>query len=175
VDRCLWLADTHDTIPDHDPAQDRPQGTVDPIDSNWRSPFVGSSVEAAAAFIRAASRPPKALSQSFFAVLQREQYEEQKQLLIYKILDDGSSNDGNRKLQSVPCPSHLASYFFRFYDKRQFWDPAVEEQGLYYGHGAYWPDDQMFTDHYALIVLDDVPVKVCVLSFSSAVRNDCER
>jgi hypothetical protein len=75
VDHCLWLADTHDTILDHDPTEQRLQGTRHPIDSNLRSPFVGSSVEAAAAFIRAAPRPPKALSKSFFAVLRKEQYE----------------------------------------------------------------------------------------------------
>jgi hypothetical protein len=160
VDHCLWLADTHDTIPDHNPTEQRPQGTRHPIDSHWRSPFVGSSVEAAAAFIRAAPRPPKALSRSFFAVLRKEQYEQHKQLSIYKILDDENNDDDNIKLQSVPCPSHLVSYFYRYYDKRQFWDLAVEEQGLYYGHGAYWPDDQPYTDHYALVVLDDVPLEV---------------
>lgn len=47
----LWLADTYDTIPDYSPTELGLQGTLGPIDSNWRSPFVGFSVEAAAAFI----------------------------------------------------------------------------------------------------------------------------
>jgi hypothetical protein len=166
VASCLWLADTYDTIPDYDPEEPGPKGIPYPIDSEWRSPFVGSSVEEVAAFIRASPRPPKPLSNRYFAVLRKEQYEQHKQVLIYRILPDVGSKDGNIKLQSVPCPAYLACDFFTSWIQKNKtvgrWNRAVEEQGLYYGHGAIWPDDTASTDLYALVVIDDVPAEVCV-------------
>lgn len=67
----LWLADTYDTLPDYDPDNPGAEGTLAPVDPNWRSPFVGSSVEEVTAFIRAAPKPPKPLCKRFFAVLKR--------------------------------------------------------------------------------------------------------
>jgi hypothetical protein len=45
----LWLADTYDTLPDYNPDNPGAEGTLALVDPNWRSPFVGSSVEAVAA------------------------------------------------------------------------------------------------------------------------------
>lgn len=150
----LWLADAYNTLPDWDP-NDPSEGTRSPLNENWRSPFIGSSVESVAAFIQAAGKPPKPLCKQFFAVLQNEQFERDKQLLIYKIIDDTDGADSEIKLQSVPCPVHLASYFFLSYD-RCHWDRAVKDQALYYGEGARWDDDSPGSQVMALIVLDEV-------------------
>ena len=125
----------------------------------WRSPFIGSSIQEVAAFIEAAPKPSKPLCKRFFAVLRKEQYEEDKQLLIYKICDDQVEGSGERTLQSVPCPIHLTGFFFRSFD-RYYWDQAVKDQALYFNEGAYWSDDDDFTQLMALIVLDDLPVEV---------------
>jgi hypothetical protein len=44
-DSYLWLADTYDTLPDYDPENPGAEGTFAPVASDWRSPFVGSSVK----------------------------------------------------------------------------------------------------------------------------------
>lgn len=125
----------------------------------WRSPFIGASIQEIAAFIEAAPKPPKPLCKRLFAVLREEQYEEHKQLLIYKILDVPANGSGERTLQTVPCPVHLAGFFFRAYD-RHYWDQAVEEQALYFNEGAYWSDDDGDNQVSALIVLDHFPTEV---------------
>jgi hypothetical protein len=154
----LWLADTHDTLSDWDPT--RPvKGTSGPVDASWRSPFIGASVQEITAFIEATPKPPKPLCQRFFAVLQKEQYERSKQVLIYKIPDDCEDTSLGRSLQAVPCPVHLAGFFFVAFD-RSDWDTAVEQQALYYGDGADWEDDDPYTQVMALFVLDDFPTEV---------------
>jgi len=129
------------------------------VEETWRSPFIGSSAQEVAAFIASAPKPPKPLCKRFFAVLQKELYERNKQLLIYKILDVPVDGRGELTLQAVPCPVHLAGFFFRAYD-RYDWDQAVEEQALYFNEGAYWDDDDASTQVMALIVLDEFPTKV---------------
>jgi hypothetical protein len=113
-----------------------------------------------AAFIGAAPKPPKPLCKRFFAVLQKEQYENSKQVLIYKILDDSGDGGIERSLQTVPCPATLAGFFFFRFD-RYYWDRAVEEQALWFNEGAYWSDDDGDNQVYALVVLDHFPTEVC--------------
>jgi hypothetical protein len=158
----LWLADTYDTLPDYDPDNPAADGTLGPVDSNWRSPFVGSSVEEVAAFIKVAPKPPKPLCKRFFAVLRKEQFEQNKQLLIYKILDTEEGSGGEIKLQSVPCPAHLAGFFYTSRDRYPMsWDKAVERQELFWGVGPHWEDDcGESIDLFALILLDDFPIEV---------------
>ena len=72
-------------------------GTTAPIDRTWHSPFAGKTVEDAANFVRGAPKPPKPLCKLFFAVLQKQYYEESGKVLICRIspgdaedeLDDG--------------------------------------------------------------------------------------
>lgn len=165
----MWLADTHDSIPDYDPQDPSAQGTIGPIDSNWRSPFIGCTVEEVAAFIQATPKPPKSLGKRFFAVLQKDLYEQSKQLLIYKILDAEDDDSAKLTVQSVPCPAHLVGYFFMSYD-RYFWDKAVKYQGLFYGHGYHWDEDD--SDLTALIVLDEFPIEVRTTTFARLQVDD---
>lgn len=141
---------------------------------DWRSPFIAASVTGVAAFIQAAHKPPKPLCKKFFAVLQKDRYERDKHLLIYKILDVTDCEDNEIRLQSVPCPAHLAGFFFQSYDRYR-WDSAVEEQALYYGEGARWDDDSPGSQVMALVVLDDVSTEACpFVSFASysSANND---
>lgn len=155
----LWLADTYDTIPDFNPAEPATQGTSHSVDSSWCSPFTGYSVEEIAAFIQAAPKPSKALGKQFFAVLRKEQYEQSKQLTIYRITESESGDTTKVKLQSVPCPVHLAGYFYSSFSWES-WNKAVDEQALYYGEGAFWSDDDNGTQLMALVVLDDFSPEV---------------
>jgi hypothetical protein len=128
------------------------------VNSDWRSPFVGSSLQEIVAFIKAVPKPSKPLCKRFFAVLQKEQYEQNKQLSIYKILD-GSEDESERKLQVVPCPAHYAGLFFVSYD-RYYWDEAVEAKALYFNEGFPWDEDDGGNQVMALIALDEIPTDV---------------
>jgi hypothetical protein len=57
-------------------------------------PFVGKSIEDAANFIRNAPKPPKPLSKRFFAVLQKEFYEQSNRMLICRISTGDDAEDG---------------------------------------------------------------------------------
>ena len=151
----LWLADTYDTLADYDPSNP-PQGTSSIVDSSWRSPFIGSSLQHIAAFILAAPKPPKPLCRQFFAVLEKKRYEQDKKLLIYKILETPTNEN---TLQSVPCPVHLAGHFFiSFY--RSDWKYAVRDQAFYYGDGRLWDNYDPCDQVMALFVLDEMPKHV---------------
>jgi hypothetical protein len=132
------------------------------VDSSWRSPFIQSLAEEVAAFISAAPKPPKPLCKSSFAVLRKKEYERNEDVLINKILDcDGDENEP--KLQMVPCPAHMAGFFFEGYDAADFWYGTVEAQALFYGQGFPWDDDCLEDQVMALGVLDELPkeVRIC--------------
>ena len=76
-------------------------GTMAPIDDAWRSPFVGKSIADAANFVRSAPKPQKPLSRRFFAVLQKEFYEQTGMALICRIspgdVEDAIEGDYNKE------------------------------------------------------------------------------
>lgn len=154
----LWLADTPDSIPDWKP-NDPAEGSSRPVSADWRSPFSGASVEEVAIFIQGVAKPTKPLCKRFFAVLQKQRYEQDKQLLIYKIIDTADSSSTTRELQAVPCPAHLAGFFFVAYERYR-WDQAFQDQALYFGEGGRWSDDDAENQLMALVVLDEFPVEV---------------
>lgn len=121
----LWLADTYDTIPDHSPKDPAAKGTLS-VQDDWFSPFIESSVEDVATSIQSTPKPPKPLSKRFFAVLRKELYEQNKQVLIYHIAEKMRENADGSELQSVPCPVHLAGVFFYGFDRHN-WKRAVRE------------------------------------------------
>jgi hypothetical protein len=79
-------------LPDVRPTH-RLLATKCPIDSSWRSPFVGNSIEDAANFVRNAPKPPKPLNKSWFAVMQKQAFEKNGRLLNCKILPIGGEVD----------------------------------------------------------------------------------
>ena len=88
----IWLADAYENLPDVRPTH-RLEGTSCPIDSSWRSPFAGKSIEDAANFVRNAPKPPKPLNKTWFAVMQKDRFEKSGELLVCKILPIGGELD----------------------------------------------------------------------------------
>ena len=93
---CLWLADYHENLPDYRPNYNT-LGTKPPIDSAWQSPFVGKSIADVANFVRNTPKPPKPLSRRFFAVLQKDFFEQSDMMLICRISpgDDKDEIEGD--------------------------------------------------------------------------------
>ncbi|KAF2170363.1 hypothetical protein M409DRAFT_19183 [Zasmidium cellare ATCC 36951] len=78
----LWPADTYSTLPRlrHWP---HPETVRPPIDPNWRSLFIGKTLQQPARFVRNA---PKPLCRTFFAVLERERYERDGCIRVCKVV-----------------------------------------------------------------------------------------
>ncbi|KAL1582970.1 hypothetical protein WHR41_08246 [Cladosporium halotolerans] len=91
-DLTLWLADNYDTLPDY--KRRSTLGTSFPIDTDWRSPFIGKTVPDAITFIRNAPKPPKPLSKRFCAVVTRKCLENEL-VLICKSLEDEIESDSD--------------------------------------------------------------------------------
>lgn len=93
-------------------------------------------------------------------MLEKQRYEQDKKLLIYKNMEPSTEIQGEIKLQSVPCPVDMAGHFFISFH-RDHWKYAVRDQAFYYGDGRRWnnynPSDQVM----ALFVLDGMPEAVC--------------
>jgi hypothetical protein len=109
------------------------------------------------------------LCKTFLAVLRKEQFEQSKQLSVYRILEVEGATGDEIKLQSVPCPTHLAGYFFTSFVDRYpvSWGQAVKDQRLFFGVGAHWEDDcGQSIDLVALILLDDFPIEVRIPSIA---------
>jgi hypothetical protein len=159
----LWLADTYDTLPDYDPSNP-PEGTLSTVDGTWRSPFIGSSLQDVVAFIEAARKPPKPLCKSYFAILEKKRYEQDKKVLIYRIPETWADGQNVSMLQFVPCPVHLVGHLFISFH-RDHWKYAVRDQAFYYDDGARWNKYSPCNQVMALFVLDEMPdsVRVSVL------------
>jgi hypothetical protein len=84
------LADTYDTLPDYTGLS--PYGTKEPIDPNWRSPFIGKTVRDAVDFMRNTHKPPKPLNKRFCAVVTKDSLRKH-QVLICKSLDFESEQE----------------------------------------------------------------------------------
>lgn len=88
----IWSADDYGILPDyHGEAE---EGTRDPIDPNWRSPFIGKTIPDANDFMKSAPKPPKPLNTRFCAFVTAEELAKGF-VLICKNLenDDYTDND----------------------------------------------------------------------------------
>lgn len=84
------MADDYDTLPDYAGASAR--GTLAPINTKWRSSFIGKTIPNVSAFIRNAPKPPKPLDKRYCAVLNKDEFEV-GQFLICKSLEGESDNE----------------------------------------------------------------------------------
>ncbi|KAL1585713.1 hypothetical protein WHR41_05936 [Cladosporium halotolerans] len=117
----LWLADTHDSLHDYDGLTH--EGTSSPIDPAWRSPFVGKTPADVTAFIRNTPKPPKPLCKAYYALLQKDLYEERGYLLICKVIE------GKRDPETIPIEGKEAGLFFVAFEREE-WDECHEKQKL---------------------------------------------
>ena len=96
----IWLADT---VSLDDLTEEDEEATVPPIDSSWRSPFVGQSVEEAFEFL--ATVPlDKSLNRTFVIGWDQALYEQKRWVMIYRI-------DANGGITSIPCVAHMCMTF----------------------------------------------------------------
>jgi hypothetical protein len=86
------VSDTYDSLTDYEPG-DRRGNQSYPMDEGWKSPFAGKSIEDAANFIRNTPKPPKPLCKTFFAVMEKDLYEQYGLLKVCKILPKGGEVD----------------------------------------------------------------------------------
>lgn len=99
-------------------------GTEAPVDAEWQSPFLDKSVQDAMVFIRDVPKPPKPLCKLFFAVLQKDRYEQHGQLLVCKAVDG--------EVQTIPCQASGIGTFFAGFERDE-WDESLrrwEEEGI---------------------------------------------
>jgi hypothetical protein len=77
-----WLAHDYSTLP-QEREDEEIEGTVPPLPRTWRSPFLGSTVEAAFEFVKNA--PGKLLNRRHIVVLDRKLFEERRMLRVYRM------------------------------------------------------------------------------------------
>jgi hypothetical protein len=78
-----WLADGYSTLPLQEKEDGEAEGTVPPLPHNWRSPFLGSTVEAAFEYVKNA--PGRLLNRKHIVVLDRKLFEERQMLRVYRL------------------------------------------------------------------------------------------
>ena len=107
----LWLVDDHNNLPAF--TGHAIDGTQAPVDETWTSPFIGASVEDAAAYLRSVPKPKKPLCKTYFTVLDRKRLEEHDQIMIY--------NQVGGEIQGVPCTAGWAGEWLTGHE-RDTWE-----------------------------------------------------
>jgi hypothetical protein len=93
---------------------------------DWRSPFIGQTVEDAVAWVRAIPKPGKEVTRTFCAVLQRGVFEESGNVLICKTPNEAV---GRAEIQTIPCSAgKIGSFHLAFV--RGEWADCYGEQRL---------------------------------------------
>ncbi|KXT18423.1 hypothetical protein AC579_8169 [Pseudocercospora musae] len=110
-DYYLWLADSYDKLPEIDKEQ-RTMGTVPPLNASWQSPFIAKGIQDAAEFVQNA---PKPLCKVFFAVLQKDLYENDDKVMICRIV--------NGEVQAIPCTTKDVTNLLLGHD-RDTWEES---------------------------------------------------
>ncbi|KAK4507120.1 hypothetical protein PRZ48_000854 [Zasmidium cellare] len=119
----VWLADKYESLPDYSGGMSA-TGTAAPIDAGWQSPFLGKTTQDALTFVRNAPKPPKPLCKLFFAVLEKERYEQHGQLLVCKAADG--------EVQTIPCAASEIGTFFAGFERDE-WEESLrrwQEEGI---------------------------------------------
>ena len=109
--RYLWLADDYNNIPDLTGLF--VEGTEVPIEENWRSPFIGATLDDVAEYLRGVPKPPKSLCKTYFVVLDLQLYEQRDLLMIYNI-EDGI-------LEGLACSANWVGCWLTGHD-RDTWE-----------------------------------------------------
>jgi len=85
---CLAEEDKYDNLPDFNGLM-AVAGTAPTVAATWQSPFSGKPLTDIMAWVRGIPKPPKAVCKAFFAVLDKELYEQRGMVLICKVDDKG--------------------------------------------------------------------------------------
>ena len=112
--RVLQLADAYDSLPNWD-RNAAPEGTEPSIATTWRSPFIGKSLLEVAAWIRRIPKPPKPINKTYFAVLQKDLYEQNKQVLICRLRGNG------RRVETIPMDARSIGEFQLLFQREDWY------------------------------------------------------
>lgn len=116
---CYWLADTYESLPERKYEDTVPDGgTVPPIDSTWRSPFIGKTMQQCADFVKNAPSD-RGLCKLHFVILDKEQYERDGWVTCGKIMDNG-------EISAIPGDATLSTEFLYGYDDGM-WDSYIQD------------------------------------------------
>ena len=118
----LWLTDTHENLPDY---TDKLIWGQTEVDEDWRSPFVGKSLDDAAELVKSIDTAVKAVARNYFAVLLNSDHERGYGVLICKTPNEAV---GRTEVQYTEYQVDKISGFFVSFDEDN-WDVMMEEQG----------------------------------------------
>lgn len=121
----VQLADTYENLPDFI-NEDRQQVTEPNVAATWKSPFVGKSLEEIASWILGIPKPPKAISKTYFAVLQKEFYEREGEVLMCRIF----GGDEIKRIETIPMTASRFGQFVPLF-RREDWRAAHGNQALW--------------------------------------------
>ena len=113
--------DTYENLPDY--TGNSISGQTE-VDSNWRSPWVGKSLDDVAEFVKDIDRATKGISRSYFAILQKGLDEQDYDVRICKTPNDAV---GRTEVQSAPYQADAISGFFAAFDEDN-WEIMMEDQ-----------------------------------------------
>lgn len=120
----LWLADTYDNLPNN---TDEALSGYGSVEADWRSSFIGQTVEDAIAWIRAIPKPGKVTTRTFCAVIKRELFEKSGDVLICKTPNEAV---GRTEIETIPCSASAIGTFYHGFP-RDAWALQYGDQMLY--------------------------------------------
>jgi hypothetical protein len=123
-----WLADDYSTLPQKREDEEL-AGTVPPLPHTWRSPFLGSTVEAAFEYVKNA--PSKLLNRKHIVVLDRKLFEERRLLRVYRM--EGAEPDSAVELGLDVKPGDITEVGGEAYTTflGLFYDRGTGDWGFY--------------------------------------------
>jgi hypothetical protein len=118
--RVVQLADSYDLLPNWGPNA-APEGKEPTIATTWQSPFIGKPLVEVATWIQHIPKPPKPINKTYFAVLQKELYEQNKQALVCRVRGNG------RRVETIPIDAQSIGGF-QWLFRRPDWYWCHKEQ-----------------------------------------------
>lgn len=121
----LWLADTYENLPGFQGWQVL-DGTRPPLDPSWKSPFCGKSLAEVTAWVRGIPKPPKAINKRYFAVVQKDLYEQHGRILICKVIK------GESQPQAMAREVHRLAVWVKGYPRDEWVPDWNSDKGINY-------------------------------------------
>lgn len=123
-DAYLWLVDTYENLPNFNGAYFI-KGTQAAVDASWQSPFATRSLSEIATWVRGIPKPSKAICKRYFAVVQKNLYEQHGQVLMCKIIK------GQGEPQTIPINASKLAIWVTGYHRDEWRDDWEDQRPLY--------------------------------------------
>jgi hypothetical protein len=117
----LWLTGSYENLPEY--TGKSIWGHTE-VDSSWRSPFIGKTLDELGAFVTNAPVATKAITRNYFAVLKKGSDDLTCELLICKTPNEAV---GRTEVQSTKYQADKAGTFHSSFDEDN-WQVMMEEQ-----------------------------------------------